>query len=160
MSDMEKIFSDFAKNVITKEDLFFFIDEINLAENLLFKEENISLSERLKGKVSETFENFIKYLEKEGVISENIENNRIFFEQLKNYLLKLPQIKFEIAFKTKGDFLNKLSFWLEKTLGKKLILDLYFNPEIVGGVIIEYQGKYFNFSLAKKIDELISKKSL
>jgi F0F1-type ATP synthase delta subunit len=153
-----EIFEDFAKKVITKEDLIFFLDQINLAEQFLFKERNIPLTEKLRGKVSEDFKGFIEKLERENVITRDVEKNRIFFENLKNYLLKIPQIKIEIAFKPSRIFVEKISLWLEKNFGEKIIVDLYFNPEIVGGAIVEYKGKYLNYSLEKKIDELISKK--
>jgi F0F1-type ATP synthase delta subunit len=153
-----EIFEDFAKKIITKEDLIFFLDQINLAEQFLFKERNIPLTEKLRGKVSEDFKGFIEKLEKENVITRDVEKNRIFFENLKNYLLKITQIKIEVAFKPSRRFIEKISLWLEKNFGEKIIVDLYFNPEIVGGAIIEYKGKYLNYSLAKKIDELISKR--
>lgn len=155
---MENFFKEFAKNIVTKEDLIFFTEEINSAKNYLFKDQNLSLSEKLRGKVSKTFENFIKNLEKEKIISMDPEKNRIFFENLKKYLLKIPQIKIEIAFEPTEEFILKISSWLEKNFGEKIILDLISNPEIVGGAIIEYKGKYLNFSLAKEIDELISKR--
>jgi F0F1-type ATP synthase delta subunit len=153
-----EIFEDFAKKIITKEDLIFFLDQINLAEQFLFKERNIPLTEKLKGKVSEDFKNLIEKLENENVITGDVERSRKFFEDLKNYLLKIPQIKIEIAFKPSRRFIEKISLWLEKNFGEKIIVDLYFNPEIVGGAIIEYKGKYLNYSLEKKIDELISKR--
>jgi F0F1-type ATP synthase delta subunit len=153
-----EIFEDFAKKIITKEDLIFFLDQINLAEQFLFKDKNIPLVEKLKGKVDEDFKNLIEKLENENVITKDAEKNRIFFENLKNYLLKITQIKIEIAFKPSRKFIEKISLWLEKNFGEKIIVDLYFNPEIVGGAIIEYKGKYLNYSLAKKIDELISKR--
>jgi F0F1-type ATP synthase delta subunit len=153
-----EIFEDFAKKIITKEDLIFFLDQINLAEQFLFKERNIPLTEKLKGKVSEDFKNLIEKLENENVITGDVERSRKFFEDLKNYLLKIPQIKIEIAFKPSRMFIEKISLWLEKNFGEKIIVDLYFNPEIVGGAIVEYKGKYLNYSLEKKIDELISKR--
>lgn len=155
---MEKIFDEFAKNIITKEDLIFFIDEINLAKEFIFKEKEVTLSEKLKGKVSKIFESFLKELEREKIISADPEKNRIFFDKLKNYLLAIPQIKIEIAFEPSKTFINKIYSWLENNAREKIILDLIFNPAIGGGVIIEYKGRYFNFSLAKKVDELISKK--
>jgi len=154
-----EIFEDFLKKIITKEDLIFFIDQINLAEQFLFKDKNIPLTDKIKGRVSKDFEELIEKLEKENVITRDVEKSRIFFENLKNYLLKIPQIKIEIAFKPSRNFVEKISLWLEKNFGGKMIVDLYFNPEIVGGAIVEYKGKHLNYSLAKKIDELISKKS-
>ena len=86
-----------------------------------------------------------KKLEKEEVTSE-----------LEKKLRSLPEIKLEIAFSPDDDFLNRISQWLEKELGQKIILDLTINPKVVAGAIIEYQGNWREFSLAKEIDQLIS----
>jgi len=171
-----EIFRDFAKKIVTKEDLIFFLEEINLVQRLIFKNTNIPLSEKVKenrdedfGKEDEekkvpsfnfAFAQLIEELEKKKIISKNPEENRIFFENFKKYLQNLPQIKIEMAFRPKKEFVNKISLWLEKEIKQRAVLDLIFNPEIVGGAIIEYQGRQINFSLAKKIDELISQKQL
>ena len=88
------------------------------------------------------------------IISKNPEDNRIFFENLKKYLQNLPQVKIVIAFRPKKEFINKISLWLEKEINQKVILDLAFNPEIVGGALIEYQGRQVDLSLAKEIESL------
>jgi len=155
-----EIFRDFAKKIVTKEDLIFFLEEINLVQRLIFKNINIPLSERTKENISEDFRKELEELEKKKIISKNPEENRIFFENFKKYLQNLPQIKIEMAFQPKKEFVNKISFWLEKEINQRVVLDLIFNSEIVGGAIIEYQGRQINFSLAKKIDELISQKQL
>lgn len=152
---MLELFEKIAEKIITKEDLIFFLEELNLAKEFLFKEINLFLSEKLKGKVSEDFQKFVEELERNSIISKDPEKNKFFFENLKNYLLKLPQIKIEIAFSPSRQFIEKLSFWFKNNLKEKLILDLISNPEIVGGVIIEYRGKYLNYSLAKKINEIL-----
>ena len=63
-------------------------------------------------------------------------------------------------FNNNNDSLEKISQWFEKELGQKIILDLSINPKIVGGVIIEYQGNWRDFSLEKEIDSLIPQKGL
>jgi hypothetical protein len=171
-----EIFGDFAKKIVTKEDLIFFLEEINLVQGLIFKNINIPLSKRVKGniseedkssssplakaRVSEDFRKELEELEKKKIISKNPEENRIFFENFKKYLQNLPQVKIEMAFQPKKEFVNKIFLWLEKEINQKVVLDLIFNPEIIGGAIIEYQGRQINFSLAKKIDELVSQKQL
>jgi len=157
---MKEIFKDFTKKIIIREDLIFSLEEISLAQGLIFKDTHIPLSEKVKGKVGEDFRKCLESLEKEKIISKVPEKNQIFFENLKKYLQNLPQIKMEIAFQPKREFLKEISSWVEKESKQKVVLDLIFNPEIIGGAIIEYQGRYFDFSLAKKVDELISKKSL
>ena len=155
-----KVFEDFAKKIVTKEDLIFFLEEINLVKGLIFKNINIPLSKRVKENIREDFRKELEELEKKKIISKNPKENQIFFENFKKYLQNLPQVKIEMAFQPKKKFVNKIFLWLEKEINQKVVLDLIFNPEIVGGAIIEYQGKQINFSLAKKIDELVSQKQL
>jgi F0F1-type ATP synthase delta subunit len=59
-----------------------------------------------------------------------------------------------IAFEPRPEFIKKIILWLREELKQKVILDLILNSEIVGGAIIEYQGKELDFSIAKKIDEI------
>jgi len=155
-----EIFKDFAKKIVTKEDLLFLQEEINLVQESIFKNINIPLSERVKKKISEDFRKELEKLEKKKIISKNPEDNRIFFENFKKHLQNLPQIKIVIAFQPKKEFINKISLWLKKEINQKVILDLTFNSEIVGGALIEYQGRQINLSLTKEIDKLFSQKQL
>ena len=66
-------------------------------------------------------------------------------------------MKLKIAFSPSSEFLEEINQWFEKELSVKVILDLTINPKIVGGAIIEYQGNWRDFSLRKKIDNLIEK---
>jgi len=104
-----------------------------------------------------TKEELIFFLEEIG--QKKIEKDEKISE-LEKKLWSLPEIRLEIAFSPDDDFLNRVSQWLEKELGKKIILDLTINPRVVAGAIIEYQGNWRDFSLAKKIDKLISEKTL
>lgn len=155
---MEKKFEELVKKIRTKEELIFFLEEITRVRELIFKDKELSLSKRVKGKVGEEFKELIERLEKEGIISENRGQQLAFWEELEKYLQSLPEIKLEIAFLPDDNFLEKVSQWLEKELGRKIILDLTINPKIVAGAIIEYQGNWRDFSMAKEIDRLISVK--
>lgn len=78
--------------------------------------------------------------------------------ELKKKLRALPEMKLKIAFPPKDNFIDEISRWLEKEIGQKVILDITVNPKVVAGAIIEYQGNWRDFSLAKKIDRLFSEK--
>lgn len=142
------------KKIITKEDLLSFIDKINLAKDWVFKEGEKPLSIKLKGKIESDFLSFLEKLEKNGFLSVNPEKNISFLQNLKSFLQKIPQVKVELAFLPKRDFLEKIYSILEKEVGRKIILDIVFNPEILGGVRLEFGGKYGDFSLLKKFNEL------
>jgi F0F1-type ATP synthase delta subunit len=147
---MEEIFKNLTQKITTKEDLVFFLDQINKIENFIFKDTEIPLSQRIKGKVNEELRSQIQKLESEGLISGPTEQIS-FFRELKNFLKKLPEVKLEIAFEPSREFVFKLGEWFKRELGKKVILNLISNPEIIGGAIIEYQGKYLDLSLVKEI---------
>jgi F0F1-type ATP synthase delta subunit len=156
---MKKIFEDFAKKIKTKEELIFYLEEIAQVRQIIFKDKEASLSKKVEGKVSGEFKKFLERLEKEEVISKNPGQQFSFFQELEKYLQSLPEIKLEIAFSPDDNSLDRISQWLEKELGQKIILDLIINPRVVGGAIIEYRGNWHDFSLAKKIDQLISQKN-
>jgi len=152
---MEEIFEDLTKKIITKEDLILFLEEINLLEQIVFKNIEVPLSERVKGKIREEFRDELQKLEKESIISGSPNQQFSFFDELKNYLQKIPQVKLEIAFEPSEDFLLRIEKWFKEKNHRKVILDLIINPKIVGGAIIEYQGNWRDFSLVKEIDKII-----
>lgn len=152
---MEKILEDLIQKIRTKEELIFFLEEMDRVRELIFKDKELSLSQKVEGKVSEEFKELIERLEKEGAISKSREQQSAFFEELEKNLKSLPEIKLEIAFLPSENFLERISQWLEKELGQKVILNLTTNPKVVGGAIIEYRGRWRDFSLAKAIDKLI-----
>jgi len=153
---MEKVFEKFLEKVITKEDFILLLEEINSLERFIFKETKKPLSEKIKGEVREEFRNIIEKLEKEKIITRSPDQQFSFFDNFKKYLKNIPQLKLEIAFLPSEEFLLDVKNWFKKEKNKEVILDLTVNPKLVAGAIIEYEGRYGNFSIAKKIDELFS----
>ncbi|MEF8847029.1 MAG: F0F1 ATP synthase subunit delta [Candidatus Paceibacterota bacterium] len=138
------------ENITTKQDLIYLLDDINQAREVVFEGEQASLEKKTKNLVGEELRNI---LQKQSSLSTR-QQQVDFLDELKDYLQQTPQIKLTVAFSPSDDFLEEISEWLEKEIGEKVIIDLITNHEIVGGAIIEYQGRYLNLSLAKKIDQL------
>jgi F0F1-type ATP synthase delta subunit len=44
---------------------------------------------------------------------------------------------------------------VEEQIGKKAVLEILVKEEIVGGAVVEYSGEYRDYSLARKLDELL-----
>lgn len=154
---MEKIFEEFAKRIKTTEEVAFFLDEISFLQKIIFKERKVPLIERSRGKISQEFWKLIENLEKENLMPKDPEGQFLFFEKFKEYLKNLPKMKIEIAFLASDQFLKRVTDYLEENFGQKIILDLTFNPKIVAGAIIEFSGKYLDFSLAKEIEKIFQK---
>jgi len=147
------ILKECVRKILPKKDFLSFAEEINRRQQSVFKNKSGFQEEDKKpenGLLSACF----KTLEKEGIFLETPEKESAFLEELKKHLLEMPSLKLEIAFEPAEKFLEKISLWLEKELGQKIILDINVNSKIIGGAIIEYQGKYLNLSLEKEIDRL------
>jgi len=151
---MEEVFKKISEKIITEEDLVFFLDQLALVKKIIFSNTEISLSQRLKNKVDERIRREIEKLEERGEIPLFVEEQSTFFEQLEKFLLKIPKVQLEIAFEPSNEFLLEIDNWFKENVGKKVILDIFVNPKIVGGARIEYQGKWVDFSLGKEIEKL------
>lgn len=155
---MEGILNRLTQHIRTREELISLLEEIIKIKSLIFQNEYIPLSEKINGKINNNLKKLIEQFEREGIIPIIQEQQLIFFEKIENKLESLPEIKLEISFWPNEDFLEKISQWLNKELKQKTIIDLAINPKIVGGAVVEYQGKWRDFSLAKKIEEMINLK--
>lgn len=150
---MKNNFDKIGKIITTKRKLIYFLDDINKAQELIFNTSEKPLSKRLKGKVNQKI---VKLLEEKSLNSNEQQNE--FLNDLSDYIKELPQVKLTLAFHPSEDFLQELSNWFKEQTGKQIIIDLVVDEKTVGGAIIEYQGNYSDFSLAKEIKQYISNK--
>lgn len=79
-----------------------------------------------------------------------------FIEDLKSDIQLIPKITLRLAFEPSYDLLRNISMWFESVYGEKHIVEYSLNPEIVGGVVIENDGKYLDYSLKKVIHEKLN----
>ncbi len=80
-------------------------------------------------------------------------------QTLKQELMLLTTVEITLAIKPQHEFLTQLYRWVQEHVGKQTIIQLAINPEIVGGIILVYQGKYINLSLSKRIDDVFTQHS-
>lgn len=133
-------------NIITKEDLIYLLDDINQAQEAIYQEDKKITGKQLR--------DFLKEQEFEKLDSR--ERQEEFLTELKENLQNIPQVKITVAFAPSDGFLKETSQWLEDEIGEKVIIDLTVNHKIVAGAVIEYQGRYLNLALNKKIEQITS----
>jgi hypothetical protein len=151
---MEEVFEKLSEKIITEEDLVFFLNQLSIVRKFLFSQIQIPLSERLKNKIDEKIRKEIEKLEKEKILPSSPEEQSSFFKGLENFLLKIPKVKLEIAFEPSEEFILKIEEWFREKIKRRMILDIFVNPKIVGGAKIEFQGKWKDFSLEKEIEKI------
>ena len=156
MENRSEFFEKFASQIKTKEQLFFLLDEIEEAKRRVFKyKQTTTLSDKLNEAVSGNFRRNIVELENQGVLTKNTSSQNSFLVALKKSLSGLPCLRLTLAFTPADEFIEKLSDCVEKTAGEKVILDIFVQGRIIGGVLFEYEGEYRDYSLAKKLDAVL-----
>lgn len=148
----EKFFEEVKQNIYTLDDLNLFLEDIEKISDLVFKKPTLPLKEKLQENISEEFFGILSRFF-ETLPSSQKEFLKIL-AQLKDELLAMPLVKFQLAFFPTPRFIKKLSRWFEEKLKRRVVLDITVNPEIVGGIILEYQGKYLDLSLKKDLENL------
>ena len=154
---MDEVLEKFTEKVHTREELSVLLDQIDEAARFVYKGGDIVFSEKIKGVASEEFRGVIASLEGAGKFPVGDEEQSEFFKDLKKYLEVLPVVRLTIAFSPSQDFITGLSEWLKKEAGKRIILEILVKEDLVGGLIVEYGGEYRDYSLARKLDELLEK---
>jgi len=147
---MNENFENLLEKIVTKEELIEILEQIEEIRSQIFKDNSIKRNKKNQARNNSFLLKYLKNLEFKNPLEKES-----FLLKLSENLKQLPELKLEIAFEAKQDFLKYLAQWLKEQTNQKIILNVIVKPEIVGGVILEYQGKRFDFSLAKKIDETL-----
>lgn len=78
---------------------------------------------------------------------------------LKASLLGIPVFNMQMAFYPDSEYMSTLYYWVKKNIGISK-LNITVNPNLLGGVIIDYSGRYIDKSLNTLVDTyLLSNKA-
>lgn len=149
MDPKEESYKLFLKDVFLKEDLRDLIRQINGVLDTIYVDDKKTLMEKLTGKLPSHILDIIAGLFAKKILSGNPKEVEKYFISLNSYFNKIPTVILTIAFDPTAEFMQALSFWFEKNLGKKVVCDIVVRDEIIAGALVEYNGKYKDYSKAK-----------
>ena len=151
MNPKEESYRLFLKDVFLTEDLKDLIRQIDIVLDTIYVDDKRTLMEKLTGKLPGHFFDIIAGLYAKKILSGNPKDVEEYFVSLNSYLSKIPRVILTIAFEPSNEFIKTLSFWFEKNLGKKVILDIRVREDLIAGALVEYNGKFKDYSKAKLI---------
>jgi F0F1-type ATP synthase delta subunit len=73
-------------------------------------------------------------------------------KKVARFFQSLPALKIFLALEPSQALVGKISDWF-KAQGIKALLDIQVDRRLIGGVIIEYQGKHLDYSLRRRLQE-------
>ncbi|OGH14546.1 MAG: hypothetical protein A2687_00820 [Candidatus Levybacteria bacterium RIFCSPHIGHO2_01_FULL_38_26] len=151
------MYSDILGSIKTVDQAREFGSEIDILIESLFKTENNF--ESYLNQISAHNARMIREAsEKNSIDTKNQSMINDYLEGVKEELRKLKTIKITIAFEPSNKSIDLIFTWVSQNLGIGHILDISVEKSILGAAIIEYEGKYEDMSLKKKLDELFERR--
>jgi F0F1-type ATP synthase delta subunit len=69
-------------------------------------------------------------------------------------LMGLKSVKLILACEPSIKLVETIALWLKANVGRSVVLDITLDKKLIGGAIVEYDGKYGDFSLKSKLELL------
>ena len=152
----ETAFTAFSNTVYDMAGLGRLFDQINLIERSLFKDKQGMISEKARDYLTGNIIAVFEEVEKVGLEPQDDQGQLKFLRDLMTYLQNLPVVKVTVAFESTHSYVMKLNNQISGYLGKKCILEMIIDEDVIGGAIIEFNGKMSDQTLKIKLhDELV-----
>ncbi len=132
----------------------YFINTKEELENLIQKLEKLQKSQYdLKNNWEQALNEIFTQQEKEYIktYSKNYKDNTNAVTKLINYLQKARVVNITLAWQPTIKQQLKIAQKI-KSLIKEGVINIYYNPDIAGGIVLEYKGKYLDLSLKNKYE--------
>lgn len=143
--------NDFLPYLKTKDDAERLLEEVDLLLEVLYeggRAFNDSLKGKVRAKIASTLsDTFATDGDREKVLRD-----------LKGFIESLPLVKLSIAIEPRTSTIDKIYSRLQNLLGN-VLLEITFDPKLIGGVVISYKGEYRDFSLLRFFDLEFKEKS-
>lgn len=116
---------------------------VSQANDLLLELENLSKSVYLTGnKFSRNLKKTdVRYYDQLFYLLEKNDKKECL-SKLVDAIKKLPVVNLNLSFYPNFELTEKISDWLEESLGKKVLISIKKNPELFTKIELEYQGVY------------------
>ena len=134
--------------LLTKDDVLQLLEEIANAKQRLYSDARSEVVWSYSSKLK-------KVLGAAGTKKNDAEKLQSLQSRIQEYFSSYEFFKLTLAFTPEERFLTELKKEILARHGFSPILEIAINPDIVGGVLIDYKGLHFDFSLRHKIDEYL-----
>ncbi len=155
LPEKQKWISEIISILKTKSDADIFLSHVEQLSDSIYNNKT-TLKEKMKDLFpSEMTETLNQSLKKAGVDTNNIIEIQQFLDELKNSIKKTPVINLTIAFKPKQQSIQRIYDWVSLKLKRAILLNFTIEKQIIGGAIVEFHGKYFEYTIHKALNEKI-----
>ncbi len=145
-------FIPFTGIINDREGYLHLIEELEGLKRFLFRDKAGPISVKAGGYISADLEKIFKEIEQRGLEPATDDKQNDFLNALIDYLEIIPFVKITLSFDPTAIFLSSINNKISLLANKKIILDVAVDRRIIGGLKIEYLGKFADYSVGKKVD--------
>jgi F0F1-type ATP synthase delta subunit len=138
------------EEIKTTEDRDRLLEEVDLLLISLFKKQDNTFDSVMQGKVRIRIANAIM----SEIASEGI-NKEEFLKELKQKAENMNIIKFILAYDPPYSSVKVFSNFVKKTLDKTLLIEFQYDPDIIAGAKIIYNGRYIDLSVTESFNQTL-----
>lgn len=153
------IYYDLITSLKTTQEVADFVSEIDTLMLTFFKSEKPSMEKALTSISTNSAKKLMQFFSKNNFDLNDKDAVTGFFETLKNLVKKLKVIKLALAFDPSYKTIENIHNFVKNTLGIGYILDIEVSEDVLGGAVVIFNGKYNDFSLKKRVEEVFVDKS-
>ncbi|OGM27974.1 hypothetical protein A2962_03575 [Candidatus Woesebacteria bacterium RIFCSPLOWO2_01_FULL_39_61] len=135
---MEALF----EKIKTSEEKDKLMEEIDILLNSLFQNKGEAFSILLKTGVRAWLSEYIR-----AELAKDEANPFEYLKKIKEELNSFKALKLTLAFEPTESNIEKFSYAVKKYLGEKVVIEFSYNPTLIAGCTLTYEGKYRDFSM-------------
>jgi F0F1-type ATP synthase delta subunit len=126
-----------------------------------FSEEIYKNDFNLEKSLSDSFgvekkDKFVIFLRNNNVNTASTADIKNFLDKLAEKITKLPVLSLTLAFEPNEQTLNILNEWFVINIKKQFIFDISINPNLIAGVVLNFNGKFLDYSINQKFDQILN----
>ena len=156
MDDKIETYQVLIDSTLTKYDVVKLGEEIDMLLKSLYQLEIDKFEQNLKAEVRVGVATEIRKL-LQGNIDQNKGEIKAILTSGYRVVCSLPVLKLVLAFEPSEQVIVDISHWARLNLERGIIIDLSIDRSISGGAVIIYRGKFYDFSVRKKLEVLFEK---
>ncbi len=85
---------------------------------------------------------------------------KAFLTETYKTISTLPILRLTLAFEPSESMINNISYWARSNLEEGIIIDLTLDRNLLGGALIMHKGKFYDFSLKKRLEQVFASEDL
>lgn len=141
--------------VMMMEDASGLMQRLQAVYDAIYREQKADVAEVLgRYLLEEEYRHLTEYSQEQKFSLHDKQQLQEFIEALLAKLVDLELLTLRLAFRPRHEFVNQLVDWLKQNGPGFCRVQIVFDENIIGGLVMEYQGKIYDESLRKALEEI------